>query len=152
MRGKFSHTGTFTSREETIFNFFSFIILLQIFAQASASCTKTNTCVVKGWVEWSNCSASCGAGTRQRQRIICCDVQYKSLDSCLVGCNLTKQWWQRNGVDEQVCGICMNNGKFNKTLGGCLCRDGFGGKCCNGRLYIICLMYVLSVIRIWIYN
>ncbi|VDI64469.1 Hypothetical predicted protein [Mytilus galloprovincialis] len=50
---------------------------------------------------------------------------------CLQGCGIPLSWWKTNATEERACGKCKHHGVFNTTLNRCICKSGYGGKCCN---------------------
>ncbi|CAG2221421.1 unnamed protein product [Mytilus edulis] len=92
-----------------------------------------NECDLGNWMAWGRCDARCGGGTHTRQKAMCCDVnKVKTLDECLVRCNMTKDEFNNKTTESQPCGqVCNNKGKFNVSTSKCECVNGTWGHCCE---------------------
>ena len=92
-------------------------------------CSAVN-CQVGSWTSWSSCSHQCGtSGTQTRTR------QQTQAASCGGTCPYTLR-------ETQACnrGNCQNGGAPHS--GGCSCRAGYGGTCCEQgeyKLESVCL-------------
>ncbi|XP_071139835.1 fibropellin-1-like [Mytilus edulis] len=92
-----------------------------------------NECDLGNWMAWGRCDARCGGGTHTRKKAMCCDVnKVKTLDECLVRCNMTKDEFNNKTTESQPCGqVCNNKGKFNVSTSKCECVNGTWGHCCE---------------------
>ncbi|XP_052789244.1 uncharacterized protein LOC128223855, partial [Mya arenaria] len=90
----------------------------------SADCSDNkDICEWINWNPWNKCSRTCGGGTRQRSRSLCCKTGL-SFDECLDQCGLVN-----TASDSETCnGICFNGGIFSSS---CSCTDAFYGSCCQ---------------------
>lgn len=97
-----------------------------------------NECDLGNWMAWGRCDARCGGGTQKRQKAMCCDVnKVKTLDECLLRCNITKNEFNHKTTESKPCGqVCNNKGKFNVSTSKCECVNGTWGHCCELREYI----------------
>ena len=100
-------------------------------------CYKVN-CHVSSWTSWSSCSHQCGAsGIQTRRRYV---VRWQACGGyCPYNLRQT-QWCNR--------GNCRNGG--TPWSGGCSCRTGYGGTCCERgkycrqlphQIYLPCLIF-----------
>ena len=92
-------------------------------------CSAVN-CRVGSWTSWTFCSHQCGtSGTQTRTRLL-----FKP-GSCVGSCPY-------NARETQACNSdnCQNGGRPHS--GGCSCRAGYGGTCCEqgeSKLRSVCL-------------
>ena len=86
--------------------------------RAPPPCSAVN-CQVGSWTSWSSCSRQCGtSGTQARTRPL------QVAASCGGTCHY-------NLLETQACNRdnCQNGGTSHS--GGCSCRVGYGGTCCE---------------------
>lgn len=106
--------------------------LLFIYFYKVKGCDPNNYCKPEQWANWTPCNAVCGRGVTRREKYICCNPVYKSIDDCLRSCGKNKVWWEANGIETKSCVVCKNYGMYNDLVKRCICKAGFGGACCNG--------------------
>ena len=111
------------------------VYLLVIFADfcfvkaAIQGCeTAFQACQFLQWEQWQSCSVTCGGGTRQRNRPMCC-WPFKQWHG--PHCVVARCWKQDSEFHETgACNTnCLNDGIY--TNGGCECSLGFQGSCCE---------------------
>ncbi|VDI06403.1 Hypothetical predicted protein [Mytilus galloprovincialis] len=107
------------------------VILGSVFVIGNAVFTCTNgqkQCNLSSWLQWSNCTSSCGGGTSGRFKSLCCDTTYTSIRKCATDCNITT----KDYIEDKVCGQTCVNGVFRQNK--CQCQQRFTGKCCESEI------------------
>ncbi|XP_071166107.1 uncharacterized protein [Mytilus edulis] len=107
------------------------VILSSVFVIGNAVYTCTNgqkQCQLSSWLQWSNCTSSCGGGKSGRFKSLCCNTSYTSIGKCATDCNITT----KDYVENKVCGQTCVNGVFRQNK--CQCPQRFTGKCCESEI------------------
>ncbi|CAG2219794.1 WIF1 [Mytilus edulis] len=107
------------------------VILSSVFVIGNAVYTCTNgqkQCHLSSWLQWSNCTSSCGGGNSRRFKSLCCNTSYTSIGKCATYCNITT----KDYVENKVCGQTCVNGVFRQNK--CQCPQRFTGKCCESEI------------------
>jgi hypothetical protein len=105
-----------------------FFASLYSFSEAKYECrTGVFTCDLSPWLQWSNCTATCGGGVQKRIKSICCPANV-TYSACSSRCNLTTADLE----DRRSCAqTCSFGGVYDKQNGNCRCRRGYVGACCD---------------------
>ena len=90
---------------------------------------KKQDCTMSSWSNWCTCSYPCGVGGKQtRKRTVIRPASCGG--SCPYGYRLS---------ESRSCNIgCPNGGTV--AVGRCICRPGFGGRCCDAGISGGCLL------------
>ena len=115
----------------TLFSFISvFFILSNNNSNAAYVCSHTPTvkeCDTGSWLQWSNCSRSCGGGTQTRSRKLCCPPAAKSYKQCAGICSKTLT----SLTEQRTCGSNCYHGHFIASQNMCQCNANYTGTCCK---------------------
>ena len=93
-----------------------------------AGCGVFDNCKFFNWEPWQPCSVTCGGGTKERIRAMCCwpSKRYSGTDCTYIRCGVQESDYH----DISSCGtVCFNGGTFHG--GRCECSIGLGGSCCE---------------------
>lgn len=83
-----------------IFSVVLFCQFLQTTVSQETSCSSgLSRCDWEPWSTWSSCSKTCGDGTRQRSRGLCCK-QTETYDACLASCGIADA-----SLETEPCGF-----------------------------------------------
>lgn len=90
------------------------------------------------WETWSDCSSTCGGGTRWRYRLICCKAELSDdIRACISNCNYDMSYYRNNRDEYGPCNqVCFNGGTFTQQAGNCACHDFYDGDCCEKCTYV----------------
>ncbi|XP_053392349.1 uncharacterized protein LOC128555022 [Mercenaria mercenaria] len=103
---------------------FQLIIHIAVISETTAACGWFSKCNWLSWGSWSSCSRSCGGGSRQRSRTLCCFIG-QSFSSCIRDCGYSSS----DAHQSEDCNeICYNGGQHNGYS--CNCPDTYYGSCC----------------------
>lgn len=101
-------------------------------------------CSWGNWMDWSDCSRSCGGGKRYRLREVWIRTDKCALDfnNCATG---------DTGSEYSDCNtFCYNGGIFTSY---CACVTGWYGSCClSGTYKILCLQNNHNIYSLWNYS
>ncbi|XP_060571633.1 sushi, von Willebrand factor type A, EGF and pentraxin domain-containing protein 1-like [Ruditapes philippinarum] len=112
--------------------FVTLTILCNLFLSVSLDCPGNNgLCEWITWSSWSDCSRSCGGGTRKRDRNTCCKAELAPhLRVCLADCGISYDHYINSIYASESCNnYCYNGGTYR--YGYCRCRIGYKGTCCG---------------------
>jgi len=109
------------------FTLIAILILVSSNVQRSTGCT---VCNWEPWEEWSDCSTTCGPGTHDRSRDLCCDSSLGGdLYACLSGCKLDLSEYYRDSEETSDCNELCVHGNISSNR--CVCPEEFTGDCCS---------------------
>ena len=120
------------------FPFVALILVSFMFVDVKAGCSGgVSRCNWTPWKSWSECSRTCGGGTRYRHRHYCCKASLAGdIKACLENCVRSMSYYFSHNSETQSCNTwCYNNGKMDRFIS-CTCSDPVYGTCCEKRKLI----------------
>ncbi|KAI0229384.1 hypothetical protein LSAT2_020189 [Lamellibrachia satsuma] len=93
-------------------------------ADVSGLCWKV--CTWQQWEGWSTCSRTCGGGIRRRVRALCGWPWWKE-DGRFRRCRKSES----DSHQSEYCNTLCFHGVWSAWVGGCRCKDGYRGQCCQ---------------------